>query len=457
MAYENKIVKITSTIGDATIRASNFGTVAICARLPSTLVKRIYGPFTDPDTLLAAPYSLPATHKAYIDAQRLMGQKPSPAEFKLGNLVSDRDRVVKFTPKAVPVEGDEFSINYNDTDYAYTAGVTPNVASVCAGLDGVLAPINAGGVSVADNGTDVTITQTAADIRANGPFRIKGVSLDHDGVTVNLDIEDTSPATNLAVDLADIKAADDASATPGMYGVTIDGAGEAEHEAAAGWANAANVFYFGTTQDTKTLDGSSTDDALYNLGQTPRNYAYTQYHEDAIADSPEAGVLGAFFGTNPGSRMLFGKQIQGVRQLTLKESTIDVIKAKKGNVIATVGGRSWLFEGWATSGRYVDVTRFMDWFDATLNAALLTYIASQEQIGQTDVDTQGLQAPFNEVVAIGESYGGLVPGSAKMTIPKVATMSQANKNARHAAGIKVNYTYKNKFQTFEIDLTVALP
>lgn len=457
MAYENKIVKITSVIGDASFRAENFGTAAICARLPTSLTKNIYGPFTSADDLLAAPYSLPSTHKAYVDAQRFMGQNPSPVEFKLGNLKSARDRVVRFTPKAVPVQGDTFTITYNGTDYVHTAGVAPDVASVCAGLDTALAPIEVGGVSIADNGTNFEITQTDADLRANGPFRITGVSLDDDGVTINLDIEDVSTAATLAADLAAVKAADDASVSPGIYGVTIDGAGEAEHEAAAGWAQGAGVFYFGTTQDTLSRDASSTDDALYNLGQVARNYAVMQYHEDAIADSPEAGALGVFFATNPGSTVLFARQIQGVRQMNLTDAVIDAIRNKNGNVYAVVGGRGWLFEGWGTSGRYVDITRFVDWFDSTLKTALLTYIASQPKVGQTDVDTQGLQAPFNEVVAIGEGYGGMVLGSATLSIPRVAAMSQANKNARRLVGAKVFYAYRNAFQYFEIDTTVGLP
>lgn len=446
MSAESTIVSITTTIADAVITQEGFGTALIAGVLPAALVDDVYGPFSDASELLEAPYSLPVDHPVYLAAQALKSQSPAPSTFKVGNLKTAQDRTVKLTPATAPAEGDVYTWPVDGVTYTYTAGTTPTVASVVAGMLAAMSASTNGTPS--DAGTHLLITQTAANIVAGSTFRVGACSS-------NLAVEDTSVGTGVSTDLAAIKSSDDASAVPGFFGISTTLVGKAQLDLICAWAEANKIIHLGASQDTAYIDGASTADVAYAAHGSGYHFSRIEYRPDPHGEPSHVGTMGLWFAYQPGEITLFSKPVAGSTALVLSTSQLAAIDAKKGDACIRVGGRGWIKNGWAASGRYLDVTRFVMWFDARFREGVLSYMANSLKIAQTDADLQRLQAVFDGVVAVGLRRNAIKPGTAVLTIPKIADMQQTDLTARLATGLSYTYKLAGAFQKFEIQVTVS--
>ena len=435
MSAETEIVQVSTEIRDSVVTQAGFGTALIAGVYP--MPDRVLGPFSSADELLEAPYGLSTTHPVYLKARALMSQESSPTGFKLGKRRNLPTQVVQLTP-ASPTEGDTYSLEVDGATISVSAGAAPTVAAIVAALQAALDRVD--GVSATDNGTHVTCSADTA-----GEFHA------FEAPSANLELEDLTTDPGIVEDLAAIKLADDRSKVAGFYGLLIDAWDKRSITAAAAWAESQTLLYLACTADTETLDGTVTDDVASALQTAGYHRSPLLFHNKPITQAADAAWMGRLFPKLPGQATWMGKSLAGVDTLRLTTAERASAKAKHLNIYVPVAGNGCTKEGWAPSGRYIDVTRTNDWFVARLVEGILSALLNNDKIGQNDKDTQVVRQVFDGVVAAGVSNRAIDSDTpASITIPAVASLSQNDRAARRLTGIKYRYRLQGAFHAFDI-------
>lgn len=247
--------------------------------------------------------------------------------------------------------------------------------------------------------------------------------------------EPTSTLTELITDLVD-EGVD-------FYGVISLDANTTEVLEVAAAVEAQTLIYGVSSRAAAIYDSGDDTDLLSQLAAL--GYDRTFLHYDASNDTfPEAAVFGENLPTTPGARTWKGKSLSGVSASTLTGGQETAVLDKSGNVYTTAYGAGFWTEGQMVSGRFIDITRDIDYMRQAFNAEIVTLLLASEKIPFTqaglDLIGNALRAVCRRVNRMGIT-GPLLDSTTgelyRVTVPDLADISTTDRNNRHATGFVV--------------------
>jgi Protein of unknown function (DUF3383) len=435
MASASEVVTTTIEIKDAAVSQEGFGTPLIAGY--HTFWPELVRTFSDPDEMTIAPLSMPLTHPIYLAARALKSQKPCPPQFKVGRRAGTITHIARLTP-STPVAGEVYKLDVNGSTLSVTADESSGVSEITEELADAITALS--GIDAADASTHVTATsETPGEIPR------------YENLSSNLDYQDMTadPTTGIATDLAAIRAYD-----ADWYGLLLDSNSKAEILAAAVWAESQRVLFFVSTADADAKDGGVSDDLLSQLSTAGYHRTIALYHHRPTQYAAAAWA-GRMLPKAPGSATWANKSLAAVDKTPLSDSERGALKAKKGNYYVDVKGVGFTLDGRAASGRYIDITHGMDWFDARVVERIVALLANNDKVPYTD---KGVELPRVQVQ--GQILEGiastLIDGDSpwSVTVPKVASVNPNDRIARTLPDVKFSFVLQGAVHKVQIVGTV---
>jgi hypothetical protein len=435
MSSVSEVVNVTIEIKDAAVSQEGFGTPLIAGY--HTYWPELVRTFSDADEMTLAPMNMPTTHPIYRTALALKSQKPCPPQYKVGKCTGVTTQIVSLTPSA-PTAGEVFKLDVDGVAVSVTAGATPTLveitAALAAGIDDVP------GLTAADGPTAVTVTSD-----------VPGVVHRYENLSPNLAIEDTTAdsATGIATDLAAIRGYD-----ADWYGLLLDGSSEAVILAAAAWAEAQRVILFVNPSDSEIKSGSVTDDVGSALQTAGYSRTVVLYHNKP-AQCAAAAWAGRMLPKAPGSATWANKSLAGADKSPLSDTDRGVLKEKNVNYYVDVKGIGFTLDGRAASGRYIDITHGIDWFDARTSERIVALLANNDKVAYTDKGIELVRAQVLGQILEGIS-ATLIDGDSpySVTVPKVAEINPNDRTARVLPDVKFSFVLQGAVHKVLINGTV---
>ena len=421
MSSVSEVVTVTIEIKDAAVSQAGFGTPLIAGY--HTYWPELVRTFSDADEMTLPPLSMPTTHPIYKTALALKSQNPCPPQFKVGKCAGATTQTVTLTP-GTPVGDEVFSLEVDGVAVSVTASTTPTIAEITASL---AAEINTAvpSLTATGNATDVSVASDAADVA----HRFENLS-------PNLTIKDTTPdsTTGIATDLAAIRAYD-----ADWYGLLLDDSSDAVITAAAAWAEAQTVILFVNPSDSEIKSGSVSDDVGSDLQTAGYNRTVPLYHGKP-AQCAAAAWAGRMLPKAPGSATWANKSLAGVDKSPLSDSDRGVLRGKNVNYYVDVKGIGFTLDGRAASGRYIDITHGIDWFDARVSERIVALLANNDKVAYTDKGIELVRAQVLGQILEGIS-ATLIDGAApySVTVPKVADINPNDRTGRVLPDVKFSF------------------
>lgn len=250
-----------------------------------------------------------------------------------------------------------------------------------------------------------------------------------------------------------------------------------EITANAVWAEAnQKVYIFQTTSADVKASGSS--DIVSTLKAA--NYNNTVAIFNPVAGTYEdAALAGRWGATDPGSETAKFLSLSGITAVDsttlgvnkLTSTNISNIKGKNGNVFQTSKVGDIFAEGVAVSGRFIDVQRYAYSLKDDLESELSLVLknpANGSKIPYTDEGAEQLEAAIKKILDRDLSNGKLAKYTKKssdgndcyipyeIVMPKVSSISTADKNARVLKTIQVKVRYSSAIHKVEVDVDMAV-
>jgi len=421
MSSASEVVTVTIEIKDAAVSQAGFGTPLIAGY--HTYWPELVRTFSDPDEMTLAPMSMPTTHPIYRTALALKSQNPCPAQFKVGKCAGVTKQTVSLTPNT-PISGEVFSLEVDGIAVVVTASAVPTIAEITAAL--------AADINTDVPGVTATDSPTAVTVEADEDAEVHR----YENLSPNLTLKDDTPdsTTGIAADLTAIRAYD-----ADWYGLLLDDSSAAVITAAAAWAEAQRVILFVNPSDSEIKNGSVTDDVGSDLKTAGYNRTVPLYHGKP-SQCAAAAWAGRMLPKAPGSATWANKSLAGVDKSPLSDTDRGVLKDKNVNYYVDVKGIGFTLDGRAASGRYIDITHGIDWFDARVSERIVALLANNDKVAYTD---KGIELVRGQV--LGQILEGisatLIDGAApySVTVPKVADINPNDRTGRILPDVKFSF------------------
>ena len=288
-------------------------------------------------------------------------------------------------------------------------------------------------------------------LTANTPGKFFGAQVySRDALT----IAQTHADPGIATDLAAIKLANNS-----WYGLVTTFNSEALVDAAAAWVEANTKLYAAAVMDTAiprvAESGSATDAAHdFKAAAYARSFVVAHPSPDQFADAAE---IGKFFPINPGGETWRMKTLAGVTVETYSDTEQTNMKAKYAHFYYDIGGRSVVGGDAKTgSGEYVDVTRFLDWYTANLQADLADLAIGANKIPFTNPGIALIESKVRKRNSAGIAAGGIAADPAPVVVsPDVSTISAADKTNRELSGVVTTWTLAGAIHHTTVTVTAT--
>lgn len=432
MGAEDEVLTHDVEVQDATVTRTGFGIPLIAAN-HSFFAERVKA-FNDADELLASPYNVPTDHVIYESAVRIKAQNPTPPTFKVGKLLGAITFTVELTPSA-PSAGEVYSLTADGEDISATADGTPLLSEVCTALATALSAV-ADLTADGSSGTKVVVTGDTA-----------GVMHALEDLSSNLSLKDTTaePGTTLATDLAAINAADS-----DWYTLHLANGGEASINAAAAWVESAKKLFVAQTSDTLVATSDTTDVAS-DIKTAGYHRTGVLFHHRPVTQQAAAGWEGRMLPKLPGPATWANKSLAGVDKSPLDATQRGQLAAKNCNYYVDVRGIGFTLHGMAGSGRFLDLTAFLDWFDAGIKDRIVLLQANNDVVPYTNKGIELFRAQVLGQIQEGISLQ-LIDGEQPFaaTAPKVSEVSSSDKSARLLPNVGYNFVYSSGIHKVKI-------
>lgn len=405
MASIETIVRVLITKGTKQVPIAGFGIPLVMGA--SNRFVDLIRYYTDPADMLTDGFL--TADPEYIHAVEFMSQAVQPEQFGVGKYTAPIAQVDTITPTAVNLT--LYKVTIDGVDYSYTSDASATVAEIVAGL---IALINAdSAVAVIASGT-VTLILTG---------KVAGVGfITSTNASPNMVLVLTTANHSIADDIVLLQAVSDI-----WYGLCIASKASADIKQVAAYIETQKKIFACASLDSGILTSSSTDLASYLKG---KNYTRTfDLYSAAPAAGPDAGWLGRMLPTGVGSATWKFKTLVGITSDNLTSTQITFAQGKNANLYIPIGGVDVTTEGVVASGEYIDVTRFIDWLVATMEAAVYSVLINNDKVPYTNAGIAVVENAVRQTLQIGQDNGGLAPGWT-VTVPDVANVSSADKAAR---------------------------
>jgi hypothetical protein len=438
MTISNETATVQITIGTRATQAATFDLPAIFCDAPYTGGRTYELSSEGLADMITDGFTL--TKRGYVLASAMASQNPHAENVLVYNRAALTTSVVDWTP-LVTTEGAVYTF---DLTYAgvtstitYTVGASATVNIICDAVE-ILIDASAAGIAGAavapDNATATKLTFTGAT--PGEPVIISGAN------PVMIKILDTSADAGIATDLA--AAALDHS----FYGFVIDSFAESENNAAAVWAEAnSKIFLAGSGDSTNIVDAAGTGVA--------QDFLTAAYNRSTVAtngvgmSNAHAAALGRQIAMAPGTSSAAYKALTGVDPGTLRASHIANAKGKNILLYALNGGSGETFFGKMASGRAIRIQHALDLLDARIREAVHNTFLSNEFVPMSDEGFALQEGAVRGVLSAFLADKIILPGFT-VTVPKVATISDADKVAGKLSNLRFACVMPNDMLKVEV-------
>lgn len=439
MSTTLEVVDVTIDVRDAAVAQQGFGTPLIAAH-HNYWPERVRT-FSELIELVTPPLAVPTTSAVYKLAQAMKAQQPSPAQFKIGKRDAAATQVFELTPTVDAVNGSTYDFAINGKALTASVAFDDTVGDACTAIAAAITAATPplGGTAVA-TATEVTFTSSTDGARFS--FSCSSRNIAYQETTADPGIED---------DLNAIRAYDE-----DWYGLVVDTTAADEIIAAANWAETQTVIFFPTTLDADCT-GAGTTDLLSQLKAAAITRTVTLWHHRAAEQWGGAAWLGKMLPKAPGAANWANKSLALVDVSPLDDTARGNLKTKNGNYYVAIKGVGFTLDGRAASGRYVDITQGVDWFDARLTERVVALLANNDKVPYTD---KGIQLVRGQVDAqILEAITATVADGDQdwwTSAPAVADVASADKIARILRNVRFQFVLQGAINKVLINGTVLV-
>lgn len=446
MSDLSDIIDLTITIASSGITRAGFGTVLIGGYHNRTAGDRVetYTKLSD-----MTDDGFATTDLEYIAASKLKAQDPAPRTFKVARLGAVADgptmatSMIALTANAA-TEARTFSLEigitggaYQTASYAAAAGASS--ATIMAGILAAVTALNSYSGNILATTSSQTLSITGAS--AGKHFAIKSLK---NMWTFN----DNTTDPGVAADLAAVLAEDS-----DWYALVLTYKGAAIQEATAAAIQTLRKVYVTATQDGDVIASGSSD-----VASTLKAASYTRtillFNDDYMLQ-PDAALAGVWMPYDPGSETLKFKTLTGITPTNLTASHLVQTRLKNCNVYITYAGVGSVEEGKTAEGKFADLIRFVDWLFANIQEDLFALFVSTPKVPFTTAGITQVEGVIRAVLQRGVNVGGLLPDFT-VTVPALADVSTANKEARNLSPVEFACTSAGAIHGVEIQGTVSL-
>ncbi len=432
MGAETEIITHTVTVADATVSRFGFGVPLIAGY--HTYWPELVRTFDEADEMTVAPFNMPTTHAIYRNALKLKSQSPSPPSFKVGRLTGAVQHHVELVPTA-PVAGAVYTLKVDGQAVSVTADGTPTLGEITLALTTAIGVL-----------TDVTAVDGSTKVTVNGDTA--GLTHSYEELSANLTLTDVTalPTPAPATDLTAIRAYDG-----DWYALLLASGGEEAIADVAAWTETQRALFIAQTADAGTSDVGVTTDVASDLKTAGYNRTAIFFHEKPVTQCISAAVAGLMLPKLPGPVTFANKGLTGVDKSALSASQRGALKAKKANYYVDIKGLGFTLNGWAASGRYLDVTVAIDWFDVGVEDRILLLLHNNDVVPYT---AKGIELARAQILGqIEEGIGlGIIDGEQpySVTAPKVSEINPVDKAGRVLPNLHYSYVLSGAIQSVRV-------
>lgn len=423
-------VSLTITKTSVGLTRAGFGTAVILT--PNVSWAERTRTYSD---LAAVAADFPVTFSPeYLAAQALFSQTPSPTKVKFGRLAAkptmvqtlDVVTVRNSYTYRVKVKGcSAAGVAVTPTTVEVTSDGTATDGEICASLVTALNAVANKCYTASGSSSPITLTGSAA----GDWFSLEVVSVD------DLKVKMTHSDPGIATDMNAIKLADN-----DFYCVYNLFNSEAMAGALATWVESAKkVFICDTNVSEALITVTGNGDLLDDLktGAFTRTLGFYHHAPDQMAG---AALMGRCLPIVPGAETWALKTLAGVVTSPLTATHKTNLQARNANGYESIGSVGVTFDGKVGSGEYLDVTRFLDWFENTCATRVFNSLLAEDKKPFTDAGISSIGAEVRGAIKEGIAAGGIDGDQDwSVTLPKVTEVTSSDKNARTLRGVKFKF------------------
>jgi hypothetical protein len=399
-------------------------------------------PYSQAKEMLADGFLV--TDDLYLMAVAFKAQPNAPQNFKIGRLRTVFTQIVSLIP-TVTTQGYVYKGGLvGGKSWTYTVPVSATLASVCTAIAALINALSAGTTASGVSGTSVVCTSgTPGKVISFTPG--SGIKM-----------LDTTADAGFASDIALLQQDDDA-----WYGLVLQPTSKAYNEAAGTWTEANGKIFLEQSADWNIADATVTSgDVGSDQLATSLTRTWGIWHNFiGGTEWANAAWMASTLSFQPGNADTAFKTLATISADKLSAGQIAGIKAKKWSRYMNQGIGPRTYRGQTPSGRFIDVTRFVDWLRITV---------------QLDADTVFMNNPKVPYEASGVSQiKGAILGSLKkgqtapnnglskdidpvVTIPPVEQQSTTDRGNRLLNSITYSARLSGSLQSLNITGTLTI-
>jgi hypothetical protein len=443
-----------------------------------------------------------ANHPAVLEATALFAQSPKPPQIIVGRSENDAVQTINITPLSTDVRNStDYKVYVNGVEAKYTTDATATVAEITAGLAAAIDPTAwavttayTAGEHVTNDTAPVKIyicTTGGTSAAAGGPTGIASgitdgtVVWDYVGTKNNVTATDNTTYVSVQADtVADaftlyvwdftLLGVADVTADGSSGGIAADIAavqvenddwycllptnqGKAVITAAAVYIETLQKVMIAGTPDSDTYLSTVTNDIASNLQTAAYDRTMLIYHYKASLQRPEGRWAGYGLPQDPGSITWAYKTLAGLDYMALTSNQISGLEGKNCNYYTRTANVNHTQKGIVPSGEWFDVIRGTDFLAARIQEGIFGQLINQKKIPYTDVGAGIIENEVRAVMQLGVTQDILAADPAfTVTVPKVSTVSAADKANRLLPDVKDEGTLAGAIHYVAVELTVSL-
>lgn len=428
------LIDLQITVKDKAPSKPNFGTPLILC-YHTHWVDRVRE-YSEADELLDDGFT--ESDFAYKAAVALKSQSPSPKTFKIGRRANAPTQTVTLEMLSA-VQTDVVEGEINDTPISYAIPGSATLTSVATAVELLVEAVT----GISSSAAVAVITATSAPGAYSSYYFGR-----------NVKIKDTTADPGVTADLNAVKDEDNA-----WYGLVVDGNSEAVITAVATWTEANKKVFVPLSSDWDLVDIAQTTD----IGSDLVALAFTRtagiYHRGLgrAEDMLDSAWEGACLSFDPGTITWAFKSLAGVSVDELKAGERSALAAKNWSHYERTNGSNITFEGRTPSGRFIDVTHFVDWLHAEIQADVYSLLINNPKVPYT---TTGIEAVKNAILGAlkkGQQRGGLADDTdPTVTAPAITETDAADRANRVLRDVTFTARLSGALHSIKITGTVSV-
>lgn len=439
MANLDSIVTVNITVQDAAVTQAGFGTPLVMTH------EAAFGPelvrsYSDTASMVADGFTATGATVAAVAA--ILSQNPKVVEVKVGIRGSTAVAMTRIMTVATVIDDTDYVVTINGVPFLFNSGVAATAIAIGFGLD---AAINAGTEPV----TSVDNLDGTFDLVEDVAGAIFGLSYTPTLITS----DDTTADAGIAADYAAIKLEDD-----DFYGVAMTSSATLEIEALAALVEADRKIFGANSADSDILSNTS-GNLFETLGLAAYNRTLPIFNQDNF-DFAGAAWLGNRLPSTPGSSTWAFKTLAGVTVDALNNTQISNIETNDGNHYTATAGVNITLQGTMASGRFIDITRGIDFLHSQIQTGVFSQLVNTEKIPYTNLGVGAIESEVRAALVQATRLGILTPDPpATVQVPDVTDPSQittTDKANRNLPGVTFSGTLAGAIHSIVISGSVSV-